>query len=188
RRGRNVMRSGWRWIDCLLGAVCAIAVGVACGGSEAMTPPPTDAGTGNGSGSSRTDGGVTGGGSVDAGATDAGTSDAGTADGGAAKGMGVADGTPADPHPSLAATPVISVAGGPAGTVFVGYQGKDHCEDAWVGDEGTDASKWGDPSVYKSGDADRVTLSGNGISVVHYDIFSGPGMVEKEIKGREKLC
>jgi len=106
----------------------------------------------------------------------------------AAKGMGVPDGTPADPHPSLAATPVISVAGGAAGTVFVGYQGKNGCEDAWHGDQWTPAAQWGDPSVYKSGDADRVTLSGSGISVVHYDIFSGPGMVAGEIKGREKLC
>ncbi len=106
----------------------------------------------------------------------------------AAKGMGVPDGTPADPHPSLAATPVISVAGGAAGTVFVGYQGKSGCEDAWHGDQWTPAAQWGDPSVYKSGDADRVTLSGSGISVVHYDIFSGPGMVAGEIKGREKLC
>ena len=272
------MRSGWRWIGCLLGAVCAIAVGIACGGGEAMIPPSSpDAGTGSGSSSSGSDGGVTDAGVADAGTTDAGTPDSGATDGGtadggsadagtlktisfpttaawdfygpqnggpqdvrdvtmdeggnlwvaggseglflmradstgklsgqfekfgigdglhpygwlfgeAAKGMGVADGTPADPHPSLAATPVISVTGGPAGTVFVGYQGKDRCEDAWSGDQWTDPSKWGDPSVYKSGDADRVTLSGNGISVVHYDIFSGPGMVREEIKGREKLC
>lgn len=106
----------------------------------------------------------------------------------AAQGMGVKDGTPADAHPSLDATPVISVAGGPAGTVFVGYQGKDHCEDAWHGDQWTPPSSWGDPSVYKSGDADRVTLTGSGISVVHYDIFSGPGVVGGEIKGREKIC
>jgi len=106
----------------------------------------------------------------------------------AAKGMGVPDGAPADPHPSLDATPVISVAGGPRGTVFVGYRGKNGCEDAWHGDQWTPAAQWGDPSVYKSGDADRVTLSGNGISVVHYDIFSGPGVVAEEIKGREKLC
>jgi hypothetical protein len=109
-------------------------------------------------------------------------------DGEAAQGMGVPDGSPADLHPSLDATPVISVAGGPAGTVFVGYQGKQGCEDAWLGDQWTPPSKWGDPSVYKSGDADRVTLAGSGISVVHYDIFSGPGVVKTEPKGREKLC
>ena len=106
----------------------------------------------------------------------------------AAQGMGVQNGTPADPHPTLDATPVISVAGGPAGTVFVGYQGKDGCEDAWHGDQWTPPSRWGDPSIYKSGDADRVTLTANGISVVHYDIFSGPGVVDAEIKGREKIC
>jgi hypothetical protein len=106
----------------------------------------------------------------------------------AAQGMGVPDGTPADRNPSLAATPVISVAGGPAGTVFVGYQGKNNCESAWAGDQWTPAAQWGDPSVYKSGDADRVTLSGPRISVVHYDIFSGPGVVKNEIKGREKIC
>ena len=106
----------------------------------------------------------------------------------AAVGMQVTDGSPADLDPSLDATPVISVAGGPAGTVFVGYEGKEHCEDAWHGDQWTGASQWGDPSVYKSGDADRVTLTGTGISVVHYDIFSGPGMVKEEPKGREKIC
>jgi len=106
----------------------------------------------------------------------------------AALGMKVPDGTPADMHPSLTATPVISVAGGPPGTVFVGYQGKPGCEDAWHGDQWTQPSQWGDPAVYKSGDADRVTLSGSGIAVVHYDIFSGPGVVADEPKGREKIC
>ncbi len=111
-----------------------------------------------------------------------------------AKAMGVPDGTPADKNPSLTATPVISVAGGPAGTVFVGYKGKTStdpradCESAWSGDQYSLPSTWGDPSVYKSGDADRVTLTGSGISVVHYDIFSGPGVVNAEVKGREKLC
>jgi hypothetical protein len=54
--------------------------------------------------------------------------------------------------------------------------------------QATSASTWGDPAVYKSGDADRVSLNGSGISVVHYDIFSGPGVVHDEIGGREKLC
>lgn len=82
---------------------------------------------------------------------------------------------------------VISVAGGPDGTVFAGYEGKPPgpgqlgCEDNWDGPDP-------DPSIYKSGDADRVTLSGAGIAVVHYDIFSGPGMVPHEQRGREKLC
>ena len=113
-----------------------------------------------------------------------------------AKAMGVPDGTPADPHPDLKLTPVISVAGGPAGTVFVGYEGKNlspsdgklRCESAWAGDQWTPAAQWGDPAIYKSGDADRVTLTAQGISVAHYDIFSGAGVVKNEVKGREKVC
>ena len=82
---------------------------------------------------------------------------------------------------------VISVAGGPADTAFVGYEGKPPgpgqlgCEDNWDGPSP-------DPSIYKSGDADKVTLTGAGIAVVHYDISSGPGMVPNELRGREKLC
>ena len=82
---------------------------------------------------------------------------------------------------------VLSVAGGPAGTAYVGYAGKPpapgqfDCESNWDGPNP-------DPSIYKSGDADKVTLLGNGISVVHYDIFSGPGVVSHELRGREKLC
>src|SRR5467141_265470 len=106
----------------------------------------------------------------------------------AAQGMGVPDGTPSDPNPSLDATPVISLAGGPAGTVFVGYHGKPGCEGAWHGDQWMPPAQWGDPAVYKSGDADRVTLTASGISVVDYDIYKEPGMVSHELKGREKLC
>ncbi|MCY1075026.1 hypothetical protein [Archangium lansingense] len=82
---------------------------------------------------------------------------------------------------------VISVAGGPAGTVFVGYEGRpgknsDHCEGNWDGPSP-------DPSRYKSGDADKVTLRSDGtLDVVHYDIFSGPNVVRDEMRGREKLC
>jgi hypothetical protein len=91
--------------------------------------------------------------------------------------MGVPDGSPADKNPSLSATPAISVAGGPGDIAFVGYQGKATCEDNWnwqcnIVDpqtgkcvQATSPSTWGDPSIYKSGDADRVTLSGSGISV-----------------------
>ena len=89
---------------------------------------------------------------------------------------------------------VLSVSGGPANTVFVGYQGVNQpgahmqCEDNWedVGDP--PVHPWRDPSIYKSGDADRVTLNEAGISVVHYDIFSGPGVVMNEMIGREKIC
>jgi hypothetical protein len=93
------------------------------------------------------------------------------------------DGSPSDKNPYLEA---ISISGGPAGTAFVGYMGKTvpgalGCEDNWDGPNP-------DPAVYKSGDADKVTLSANGISVVHYDIFSGPNVVRAETRGREKLC
>jgi hypothetical protein len=84
---------------------------------------------------------------------------------------------------------VISVAGAWAGTVFVGYQGKPGCENAWIADVYPEApARWGDPAVYKSGDADRVSLNGSGITVAHYDIFSGPNIVPNEPQGREKLC
>ena len=99
------------------------------------------------------------------------------------------DGSPADRSPSLDATPVISISGGPAGTAFVGYQGKDGCEDEWDRFGGTLADhEKANPSIYKSGDADRVSLAGGGISVWHYDIYSGPGVVGNEPLGREKLC
>lgn len=82
---------------------------------------------------------------------------------------------------------VISVSGAWAGTAFVGYAGRPApagelgCEDNWDGPNP-------DPSIYKSGDADKVTLDGDGIRVVHYDIFSGPGIVGGELRGREKIC
>ncbi len=82
---------------------------------------------------------------------------------------------------------VLSVAGGPAGTVFVGYAGMPPgpseygCEDNWDGPNP-------DPNIYKSGDADKVTLAGDGIRVVHYDISSGEGVVAGEPRGREKVC
>ncbi|HEY2027670.1 MAG TPA: hypothetical protein VGH20_00545 [Myxococcales bacterium] len=95
------------------------------------------------------------------------------------------DGGPADLNPHLEA---ISVSGGPSGTAFIGYMGKTppggnpyECEGNWDGPNP-------DPAIYKSGDADKVTLQGAGISVVHYDIFSGPDVVKDELRGREKLC
>jgi hypothetical protein len=86
----------------------------------------------------------------------------------------------------------ISVVGGPAGVVFVGYEGKKPaagmptCEDEW--DQGYAAGRTPDASVYKSGDADRVTLTATGIQVVHYDLSTGPNKVAAEPRGREKLC
>ncbi|MBM7113837.1 DUF7594 domain-containing protein [Archangium primigenium] len=87
---------------------------------------------------------------------------------------------------------VISVTGGPAGVAFVGYGGKPpasgmpSCEDEW--DAAWYAGRAPDASVYKSGDADRVTLSGSGLQVVHYDLSTGPNKVAAEPRGREKLC
>ena len=82
---------------------------------------------------------------------------------------------------------VLSVAGGPADTVFVGYAGHPACESNF------DAAA-PDPAIYKSGDADRVKLTAAGLEVVHYDIFSGPGVVggytnpDGSPREREKLC
>ncbi len=87
---------------------------------------------------------------------------------------------------------VISVAGGPAGVAFVGYEGKPPapgmptCEDEW--DQAYYAGRTPDASVYKSGDADRVTLTATGIDVVHYDLSTGPNWVAAEPRGREKIC
>lgn len=96
------------------------------------------------------------------------------------------DGSSADHSPDLGATPVLSVSGGPGSSAFVGYGGKVGCEDEW--DRYGDRHEMADPSIYKSGDADRLELSGGGIRVAHYDIFSGPGVVGNEPAGREKLC
>lgn len=103
----------------------------------------------------------------------------------------LADGGPSTTAPYLK---VISVAGGPAGTVFVGYAGIGGeaggkpapagtlgCEDNYDGPNP-------DPAIYKSGDADKVTLTATGIAVDHYDISSGAGIVPAEPRGREKLC
>jgi hypothetical protein len=96
------------------------------------------------------------------------------------------NGSPADPSPDLGATPVLSVSGGPGSSAFVGYGGKQGCEDEW--DSHGDHHELADPSIYKSGDADKLELTGGGIRVAHYDIFSGPGVVTGELAGREKLC
>lgn len=81
---------------------------------------------------------------------------------------------------------VIAVTGGDANTVFVGYRGRTvegayGCEDNWDGPNP-------DPSIYKSGDADRVRLTAGGLVVDHYDISSGIGVVPDEPRGREKVC
>jgi hypothetical protein len=87
---------------------------------------------------------------------------------------------------------VISVAGGPPGVAFVGYEGKKPapgmptCENEW--DRAYYDGRTPDASIYKSGDADRVTLTATGIQVAHYDVSTGPNKVAAEPRGREKLC
>ncbi len=97
------------------------------------------------------------------------------------------------PPPGTPYLKAISVAGGPAGTVFVGYEGKPPapgmptCEDEW--DQAYYRGRAPDASVYKSGDADKLTLQADGtLKVVHYDIHTGPTKVRDELRGREKVC
>src|SRR3954471_1804533 len=80
----------------------------------------------------------------------------------------------------------ISSAGGPKDMAFVGYNGIGDCEDEW--DHFGDQHQLADPAIYKSGDADKLTLRGTSVSREHYDISSGPGTVAAEPAGREKLC
>jgi hypothetical protein len=72
---------------------------------------------------------------------------------------------------------VISVSGGPSGTVYVGYRG--------VESGGFDEA---DPMwMQKTGDADKVVWNGAGLSVTHYDISSPPGLYAQYPDGREKI-
>lgn len=85
---------------------------------------------------------------------------------------------------------VISVQGGAANVVYVGYEGLPNCENQFdssaLPDGGTDTRY---QYIWKSGDADRVVLNTDqSITVQHYDISSGPGVVRDEMRGREKLC
>ncbi|MCI0571514.1 MAG: hypothetical protein L0Y66_12230 [Myxococcaceae bacterium] len=79
---------------------------------------------------------------------------------------------------------VRSVKGGPAGVVWVGYQGLPNCEAEFYKDVG----QLEDPNVFKSGDVDRVELQpGGALKVVHYDLSS----VAHTVPGygaREKIC
>jgi hypothetical protein len=79
---------------------------------------------------------------------------------------------------------VISVTGGRAGVVYVGYQGLPNCEsEAWKA-----PGEKEDKNVFKSGDADRVVLNDDGtLRVFHYDIYS-PGHTVPGYGQREKLC
>lgn len=79
---------------------------------------------------------------------------------------------------------VRAVTGGKGSSVYVGYQGIADCEENFYAPKGIK-----DANHYKSGDADRVTLKPDGkLSVVHYDISSGKGVVGQEAGGREKVC
>ena len=116
---------------------------------------------------------------------------------------GYDDGCPSSPgNPSTVhPLPVISVTGGPANTVFVGYHGLDEhkslglagCEEAWEIYTGAPYHYVYDAKhkyIWKSGDADRVVYNPTSgkIAAVHYDISSGPGIVSAEPQGREKIC
>ncbi len=73
--------------------------------------------------------------------------------------------------------PVISVSGGPSGTVYVGYRGlisggNDELDPMWM---------------QKTGDADKVVWNGSTLSITHYDISSPPGMYAEYPQGREKV-
>jgi hypothetical protein len=72
--------------------------------------------------------------------------------------------------------PVISVAGGPANTVFVGYQGLHGA----LGDL--------DPDYMRiSGDADKVVLKPEGLEITHFDISTPPGVSSSHPDGRDKI-
>ncbi|WP_426755367.1 hypothetical protein [Myxococcus sp. Y35] len=89
-----------------------------------------------------------------------------------------------DPAPEARYLKVLSVTGGPAGTVFVGYEGRPNCESEFYKAPGV----FEDPAIYKSGDADRVELQADGtLRVVHYDIHS-PAHSVPGYGHREKLC
>lgn len=71
---------------------------------------------------------------------------------------------------------VISVAGGPPGTAFVGYKGVHGGADEL------------DPEyMVRSGDADKVVLLGAGISVSHFDLRTPPGVSSTYPQGRDKI-
>src|SRR5437899_2035249 len=85
---------------------------------------------------------------------------------------------------------VLAVEGGAPGTAYVGYEGLPGCSSAWDNPANRPGPNGpGLAYIYKSGDADRVTVDSSGkLRVVHYDIFSGPNVVKAEMDGREKIC
>ncbi|MCP3139661.1 ligand-binding sensor domain-containing protein [Pyxidicoccus xibeiensis] len=89
-----------------------------------------------------------------------------------------------DPAPEQRYLKVTAVTGGPAGTVWVGYEGRPNCESEFYKAPG----ELEDPAIFKSGDADRVELQDDGtLRVIHYDIHS-PAHSVPGYGHREKLC
>ncbi len=89
-----------------------------------------------------------------------------------------------DPAPEKRYLKVTAVTGGPAGTVWVGYEGRPNCESEFYKAPG----ELEDPAIFKSGDADRVELNTDGtLRVQHYDIHS-PAHSVPGYGHREKLC
>ncbi len=100
----------------------------------------------------------------------------------------IADGLTPIEHPTgNKQQPVLSVAGGKAGEVFVGYKADDNAEKLTTAQQADPANKW----IIKSGDVDAVTLAGTGIAVKHLDIFSPAGtFTENNVpstQNREKI-
>jgi hypothetical protein len=82
-------------------------------------------------------------------------------------------------HTGVHGYKVISVAGGPGSTVHAGYQG------LFAGQEDNDPEY-----MRRSGDADRVTLTGAGIHVQHVAILTPPGFYPGDpdtANGRDKI-
>lgn len=89
----------------------------------------------------------------------------------------VADGLTGYASPSgTVDQPVLSVAGGPSGTVFVGYRG------VHGGADENDP-----PEMVKSGDADRVVWDGTALRVTHFDLATPPGTDPHYPQGRDKI-
>ncbi len=72
--------------------------------------------------------------------------------------------------------PVLSVAGGPGSSAFVGYKGLHG-----------GADDFDPPYMLTSGDADKVVWDGAGLSVTHFDLSTPPGEDPHYPMGRDKI-
>jgi len=88
-------------------------------------------------------------------------------------------------HPTTQSA--LTVTGGASGVAYVGYQGQAECASEFHKVD-NDPTYVPNPTVYKSGDADRVELTASGLAVSHYDISSPAGAIADYPRGREKLC